>query len=210
MEEPIPQCTTQQPSGLLMWHLKCAHYSWGWPIRRVSASLFWPDALCLVSMSFWALDLPFLPSLLSSTRVTTCWGDSMGRCKQIASLLPLLQLATLCHPDSRWALAVWHAAAARHSLTARTKATQLPMQMEAQLQKCCCFSSLVSNNVFLVCDNKWAVIVFSFLFFASSACMSGLLLSRAAGVWVRTEETHWKGRTPEPEDIYKDLLFFFI
>lgn len=141
------QHTSQQPPGLFMGYLKCAGYSRGQPIRRAGASLFWPDALCLVSVSFWALDLPSVLPLLSSTGVTTCWGDSMGRCKQIASLLPLLQLYALCHPDSRGALAAWHTAAARHGLAARTKATQLPMQMKAQLQRCCCFPSLLSNNV---------------------------------------------------------------
>lgn len=132
---------------LFIWHLKCTCYSRGYPIRRAQDSLFWPDALCLVSVLFWALDLPSVPPLLSNTGVTTCWGDSMGRCKQIASFLPLLQLDALCHPDSRGALAAWHTAVARHSLTARTRATQLPMQMKAQLQRCCCFPSLLSNNV---------------------------------------------------------------
>lgn len=131
--------------------------------------MFWPDALCLVSVLIWALDLPSVPPPLSSTGVTTCWGDSMGRCKQIASLLLLLQLYALCHPDSPWALAAWHTAAAMHSFTARTKATQLPMQMKAQLQRCCCFPSLLSNNVIFFSDNKWAVIVFLSFFFASSA-----------------------------------------
>lgn len=112
----------------------------GGPIRRAGASLFWPDALCLVPVSFWALDLPSVPPFLSSTGVTTCWGDSTGCCKQIASRLPpLLQLYAFCHPDSRWALAGWHTAAARHRLTARTKATQLPMQMKAQLRRCVVF-----------------------------------------------------------------------
>lgn len=144
----ILQCSSQEAPGLFMWHLKCTCYSRGWPIRRAGASLFWPDALCLVSVSFWALDLPFVPHLLSNIGVTACWGDSVGLCKQIASLLPLLQLYAFCHPDSRWALAAWHTAAARHSLTARTKATQLPMQMKAaQLQRYCCFPFLRSNNV---------------------------------------------------------------
>lgn len=139
-----------------------------------------------------------MPPPLSSTRVTTCWGDSMGRCKQIASLLPLLQLSALCHPDSRWALAAWHAAAARRSLTARTKATQLPMQMKAQLQRCCCFPSLLSNNVIFFSDNKWAVIVFLFFFFFRLLSMDvgSAAFESSRGMSTQEQERHTEREEP--------------